>query len=133
MKAVKARITRGIPVGAYLNVCDNSGAKIVRIFTVMGYKSVKRRLSAAGIGDLVMGSVKEGRPDIRKQVVYGIIVRQRKEYRRPNGERIKFEDNALVVLKDDKGNPRGTMIKGPVAKEVVERWSNISKIASIVV
>ncbi len=133
MKAVKARITRGIPLGAYVPVCDNSGAKVVRIFTVMGYKSVKRRLPSAGIGDLVMGSVKEGKPDIRKQVVYGIIVRQKKEYRRPSGERIKFEDNALVVLKDEKGNPRGTMIKGPVAKEVVERWPNVAKIASVII
>ncbi|MBI2663549.1 50S ribosomal protein L14 [Candidatus Woesearchaeota archaeon] len=133
MKAVKAKLTRGIPVGANLVVCDNSGAKIVRIFTVVGYKSVKRRLSSASVGDLVMGSVKEGRPDIRKQVVFGIVVRQKKEYRRPNGERIKFEDNALIVLKDNKGNPRGTMIKGPIAKEAVDRWANIGKIASIVI
>jgi|TARA_B100001971_G_C18107266_1_gene492209 large subunit ribosomal protein L14 len=133
MKAIKAKTTKGIPTGARVIVCDNSGAKIVRIFTVKGYKSVKRRLSSAGVGDLVMGSVKEGRPDIRKQVVHAIIVRQKKEYRRPNGQRIKFEDNAVVILKDDKGNPRGTTIKGPIAKEVVERWSGIGKIASVVV
>ncbi|MBI2667554.1 50S ribosomal protein L14 [Candidatus Woesearchaeota archaeon] len=133
MKALKSKVNKALPVGAFIPTCDNSGAKVVRIFTVMGYKSVKRRFPVAGVGDLVMGSVKQGRPDMRKQVVYCIIVRQKKEYRRQNGERIKFEDNALVVLKDDKGNPKGTMIKGPIAKEAVEKWPNLGKIASIVV
>ena len=70
---------------------------------------------------------------MRKQVVFAIIVRQRKEYKRPSGMRIKFEDNAAVVLKDDKGNPKGTMFKGAIAKEVTERWPAVAKIASIVV
>ena len=70
---------------------------------------------------------------MRKTVVPAVIVRQKKEYRRPDGTRIKFEDNAAVVLKDDKGNPKGTLIKGPIAKEVVERWPAIAKIAKIVV
>ena len=70
---------------------------------------------------------------MRKKVVNAIIVRQRKEYRRPNGMRIKFEDNAVVVLKDDKGNPKGTILKGPIAKEVADRWPAIAKLASIVV
>jgi large subunit ribosomal protein L14 len=69
---------------------------------------------------------------MRKQVVFGIIVRQKKEYRRPNGERIKFEDNAAIVLKDDKGNPKGTMFKGPIAKEVADRWPLVAKVASMV-
>ena len=58
--------------------------------------------------------------------------RQKKEYRRPNGMRIKFEDNAAVLI-NEKGEPRGTRIKGPIAKEVVERFSVIGKIATIVI
>ncbi|MFH1511163.1 MAG: 50S ribosomal protein L14 [Candidatus Woesearchaeota archaeon] len=133
MKAISANVTRGLPVGAEVATCDNSGAKILRIFTVIGAKTVKGRKPAAGISDLVMASVKKGRPDMRKQTVYAIIVRQRKEYRRPDGMRIKFEDNAAVVLKDDKGNPKGTIFKGAIAKEVTQRWPGIAKIANIVV
>jgi len=133
MKAIRARITKGLPVCAEIETCDNSGAKLLKIFTVMGYKSVKGRIPAGGVGSLVMASVKKGRPDMRKQVVFAVIVRQRKEYRRPDGTRIKFEDNAAVVLKDDKGNPKGTIFKGAIAKEVTERWPGIAKIARIVV
>ena len=70
---------------------------------------------------------------MRKKVVYAIVVRQKKEYRRPDGTRIKFEDNSAVVLKDDKGNPQGTIFKGPIAKEACERWPGIAKVASIIV
>lgn len=133
MKAIKARVTNALPVGSEVNTCDNSGAKVLRIFTVVGSKTTKGKISSAGVADLVMASVRKGRPDMRKQVVYAVIVRQKKEYRRADGTRIKFEDNAVVVLKDDKGNPKGTMFKGAIAKEVTERWPGIAKIASIVV
>jgi len=133
MLAVKARVTRGLPMGAYVKTCDNSGAKIIRIFGVKGHKTVKGRMPAAGVGDLVMASVKSGRPDMKKQVVLAVIVRQRKEYRRPDGIRIKFEDNAAVVLKDDKGTPKGTIFKGPIAKEACDRWPGVAKLASIIV
>ncbi len=133
MKAIKARLARGIPFGAYVPACDNSGAKIVRIFGVKGHNTVKGRIQAAGIGDMVLASVKRGRPDMKKQVVLGIIVRQRKEYRRRDGLRVKFEDNALVVLKDEDGNPKGTMIKGPIAKEAADRWPGVARLASIIV
>ena len=133
MKAIKARLARGIPFGAYVQACDNSGAKIVRIFGVKGHNTVKGRIQAAGIGDMVLASVKRGRPDMKKQVVLGIIVRQRKEYRRRDGLRIKFEDNALVVLKDEDGKPKGTMIKGPIAKEAADRWRGVARLASIIV
>lgn len=133
MKAVKARITGGLTNESLLDVCDNSGAKVIKLFTVVGKKTRRGRRSTGGVGDLIMASVKKGRPDMRKQVVYAVIVRQKKSYRRANGIRVKFEDNAAVVLKDDKGNPKGTMIKGPIAKEVAERWTPISRIASIIV
>lgn len=133
MKPLKARITRGLPVGSEVGTCDNSGAKVIRIFTVVGQKTVKGRRSAAGVADLVMASVKRGKPEMRKQTVFAVIVRQKKEYRRPDGMRIKFEDNSAVVLKDEKGTPKGTIFKGPIAKEACDRWPGIAKIASIVV
>ena len=104
MKATTSKITRGLPVGSQVPTCDNSGAKVIEIISVKGYKGVHRRKPSAKIGDIVRASVKKGRPDMMKQMVYAVIVRQRKEYRRANGMRIKFEDNAAVVLKDDKGN-----------------------------
>ena len=133
MQALKARVTRAFPVYSKIETCDNSGAKTLKVFTVVGFKGAKGRIASCGVGDLVMASVVRGRPDMRKQVVHAIIVRQKKEYRRADGTRIKFEDNAAVVLKDDKGNPKGTIFKGAIAKEACERWPGIAKIASIVV
>lgn len=133
MQPLKARITRAIPVGSRLETCDNSGAKIIRLFTVVGSKTTKGRISSCGIADLVMASVVSGRPDMKKQIVFAVVVRQKKEYRRMDGTRIKFEDNSVVVLKDDKGNPKGTIFKGAIAKEACERWPGIAKIASVVV
>ncbi len=133
MKPVKANVTNAIPLGAEIETCDNSGAKVVKVFTVIGAKTVWGRVASAGIGDLVMVSIKRGRPDMRKQTMFSVIVRQKREYRRPDGMRIKFEDNAVVILKDDKGNPQGTLLKGPIAKEVADRLPAVAKIASIIV
>jgi large subunit ribosomal protein L14 len=133
MKAVKARITKALQKGSFLPTCDNSGAKIVRIISFMNYKGVKSRNPKGGVGDLINCAVQTGLPDMRKKVVFAIIVRQKKEYRRSDGTRIKFEDNAVVVLKDEKGNPKGTLIKGPVAKEVIAKWPAVGKLAKIVV
>jgi large subunit ribosomal protein L14 len=133
MKSVGSRITRGLPFGARLEVCDNSGAKIIRVFGVKGHKTKKGKYPSAGVGDLVYASILKGKPGMKKETVLAIIVRQKKEYRRESGERIKFEDNAAVILKDDKGNPKGTIFKGPIAKEAALRWPGIAKVASIVV
>ncbi|MEK6968006.1 MAG: 50S ribosomal protein L14 [Nanoarchaeota archaeon] len=133
MQPIKANVTKGLNVGSLVETCDNSGAKIIHLISVKGSKTVKGRKPRCGVGDLVLASVRKGNPDMRKTVVFAIIVRQKKEYKRPGGERIKFEDNAAVVLKDDKGNPKGTIFKGAIAKEACERWPGIAKIASIVV
>src|SRR3989344_882628 len=104
MQAVKARVTRGLNQGSIVSTCDNSGAKVVKIVSVKGRgKTVHGRKPSCGVGDLVLASVRKGNPEMRKQVVFGVIVRQRKEYRRRNGDRIKFEDNAIVICKDEKG------------------------------
>lgn len=132
MKAIKSKVIRALPVGANIPTCDNSGAKIIQIISVQGYKGVKRRKPAAGVGDMIRATVKKGRPDMMKQMVYAIIVRQKKEFTRQNGLKVKFEDNAAVVLKDEKGNPKGTIFKGPIAKEATERWPAVAKVASII-
>ncbi|MFH7903048.1 MAG: 50S ribosomal protein L14 [Candidatus Aenigmatarchaeota archaeon] len=133
MKPISARVVKSLNTGAYLKVADNSKAKVVQLIQVIGYKGVKRRLAKAGVGDLIVVSVKEGDISLLGKVMRAVIIRQRKEYRRADGTRIKFEDNACVLLKDEAGNLAGTIIRGPVAKEAVERWPEIGKIASIIV
>lgn len=66
------------------------------------------------------------------EVVRALIVRQKKEFLRRNGLRVRFEDNAAIII-NEKGEPKGTRIKGPIAKETVERFSMVGKIASVVV
>ena len=133
MKALKSRITRSLPSQAFVPTCDNSGAKVIKIISVIGHKTVRGRIPAAGIADLVLASVKKGKLEMRKTVVPAIIVRQKKEFRRPDGTRVKFEDNAAVVLKDMKGNPKGTIFKAPIAHEIAERWPAVAKVASMIV
>lgn len=133
MKAVKGSVTRALPSQAYIPTCDNSGAKLLKLVSVKGHKTVRGRMPAAGVGDLIMAAVQKGKLEMRKQVVPAVIVRQKKEFRRPDGTRICFEDNAAVVLKDMKGNPKGTIFKGPIAKEVAERWPAVAKVARAVV
>lgn len=123
---------RALPTGARLICADNTGAKELQIISVIDYKGVRRRMSKAGVGDQVVASVKKGTPEMRKQVVRAVIVRQTKEYRRKDGIRIKFEDNAAVLITPD-GAPRGSEIRGPIAKEAAERWPRVAGIASMVV
>ncbi|MEM5834369.1 MAG: 50S ribosomal protein L14 [Candidatus Aenigmatarchaeota archaeon] len=132
MKAVKARVTKALNVGSYVVCADNTGAKLLKIISVFGYKGRRRRQPKAGVGDMVKVTVKEGDVKIRKQVLNAVIIRQKAEYRRLEGIRVKFEDNAAVIV-DENGEPKGTEIKGPVAREAVERFSGIGKIASMVV
>ncbi|UCD20878.1 MAG: uL14 family ribosomal protein [archaeon] len=133
MKALKARIIKSLNLGATVDVADNSGAKKARIIAVKKGKSRKGRQIACGVGALVKVSVKEGNKDVRKQVFWAVVVRQKKPYRRLTGERICFESNAVVLLKDTAGNPKGTQTKGPVAREVTDRWPFIAKIAGVIV
>ena len=133
MKAVSARVTRALNIGSSAVAADNSGARIVRIFGVKTGKSRKKRQQAVKIGDWVKVSVREGKPEMKGQVFDAVLIRVKKPYRRLTGERICFTDNAVVLLKDDKGNPKGTQIKGPVPREIQERWKEIAKLAPVVV
>ena len=132
MKAIRSQIPRALNTGALVDCVDNTGAKVVQIIAVKGYRGVQNRYPKAGIGDVCVVSVKKGTPEMRKQVMTAVIVRQKKEIRRPDGLRVSFEDNAMVII-DDSGVPKGTDIKGPVAKEVAERFPKVGTTASIVI
>ena len=132
MKAITSNIVRGIPLKSRLVCADNSGAKELELIAVKGYKGRLRRLPKAGVGDVIICSVKKGKEKIRKTVVYAVVVRQKKEYMRMDGSRAKFEDNAAILVNPKTFEPQGTEIRTVIAKEAVERFSAIGKIASVV-
>ncbi|MDR3223052.1 MAG: 50S ribosomal protein L14 [Methanobrevibacter sp.] len=132
MKPIKSTVSKALPIGANLQCVDNTGAREIEIIAVKGYKGVRRRLASAGVGDLVVASVKKGTADMRREIVNAIIVRQKKEYRRVDGLRVKFEDNAAVIITPE-GVLKGSEIRGPVAKEAADRWSSVGSVASILV
>jgi large subunit ribosomal protein L14 len=132
MKGLPGKQNRGLPVGARLKCIDNTGAKVVEIISVMKYHGVHRRLPAGGIGDLLVVTVKKGTPEMRKQLVNAVIVRQKRPFRRSNGVMVEFEDNAAVITTPT-GETKGSDIKGPVAREAAERWPRIAAIASMIV
>jgi len=133
MKPLTSNITKGLTTGSRLVCADNSGAKEYYIINVLGVCGRRGRTPKAGIGDIIIVSVKKGTPKKRKTIVKALIVRQVKEFRRPNGMRIQFEDNAAVEIDAEKGIPIATEIKGAVAREISERYPKVSGIASIVV
>ena len=111
-----------------LKVADNSGAKILQCFHVLG--GTRKRY--ARLGDIVVGTVKEAEPRriVKKhEVVRAVIVRQKKEYRRADGSYIKFDDNACIVLEGKTKDPKGGRIIGPIAKEIKEK--GFEKIAAL--
>ena len=132
MRPISANSVKSLVHHSSVIVADNSGGKEAEIISVIGHKTRLRQQINCGIADMVNVVIKKGKPEIRKKVERAIIVRVAKEYRRKSGERIKFEDNA-VVLVDDKGIPKGSEIKGAIAKEVGEKWPKVAGIASIIV
>lgn len=84
-------MTLGLPVAATMNCADNSGAKNLYVISVVGTHARLNRLPAAGVGDMVMATVKKGKPDLRKKVMPAIVVRQRKPWRRKDGVFLYFE------------------------------------------
>jgi len=128
----RLHITPGIFVGSLVRVSDNSGAQLAKIIGVIRAKTVRRRIPGAAVGDMVVVSIREGRPELRKQVMRGIVIRQKRPYRRPDGTWICFEDNAIVIVSPE-GDPKGSEIRGPVAKEAADRWPRIASMATMIV
>nr|WP_263012278.1 50S ribosomal protein L14 [Laspinema sp. D2d] len=111
---------------SYLNVADNSGAKRLMCIRVLGGN---RRY--AGVGDVIIAVVKDAIPNMpikKSDVVRAVVVRTRKGLRRDSGMSIRFDDNAAVIVNPD-GNPKGTRVFGPVAREL--RDKNYTKIVSL--
>ena len=132
MKGVAAKLTRALNIGSLVLASDNSGARIVKIVSVKRGKSKKGRQQYAKIGDKVKVSVRKGNYKMKGQVFDAVVIRQKKPFRRNTGERIAFTDNAVALLKDDKGNPKGTQIKGPISKEVSIKWPFLARITKFV-
>ena len=110
-----------------LKVADNTGARVVQVIRIIG----RSQKTTAGIGDVIVGSVKQAIPNaaVKKgDVVRAVIVRTNKEFGRPDGSYIRFDENAAVLI-NNQGNPRGTRIFGPVARELRDR--NYMKIVSL--
>ncbi|NGX41764.1 MAG: 50S ribosomal protein L14 [Chlamydiae bacterium] len=110
-----------------LLVADNSGAKRIKCFKVLG--GSRRRY--AGVGDVIIGSVQEAEPNgpIKKgEIVKAVIVRTKYYIKRPDGSKLRFDTNACVLI-DEKKNPRGSRVFGPIARELRER--NYLKIVSL--
>ena len=110
-----------------LKVADNTGAKIIQCFRVLG--GTKRRY--AEIGDIIVASVKEAEPrrQVKKHdVIRAVVVRQKKPYRRKDGSYISFDENAAVILEKDK-EPKGGRMFGPFPREIRER--GYTKIAAL--
>jgi len=115
-----------------LQCVDNTGAKVVEIVMVLKYRGTMRRYPSAGIGDMILVSVKKGTPEMRRQLLPAVIVRQRRPFRRDDGTMVAFEDNAAVITTPT-GEMKGSDIKGPVAREAAERYGRIAAAASVIV
>nr|YP_009974156.1 ribosomal protein L14 [Marattia laxa]QNH94044.1 ribosomal protein L14 [Marattia laxa] len=112
---------------SYLNVADNSGARKLMCIRVLGTSDREY----ADTGDVIIAVVKEAVPNMplkKSEVVRAVVVRTCKELKRDNGMRIRFDDNAAVVINQE-GNPRGTRVFGPIAREL--REYNFTKIISL--
>ncbi|KAI3732676.1 hypothetical protein L1987_63883 [Smallanthus sonchifolius] len=128
----KFRMSLGLPVAATVNCADNTGAKNLYIISVKGIKGRLNRLPSACVGDMVMATVKKGKPDLRKKVMPAVIVRQRKPWRRKDGVFMYFEDNAGVIV-NPKGEMKGSAITGPIGKECADLWPRIASAANAIV
>ncbi len=132
MKGLGSIVTKAVTRGSIILCHDNSGAKELHIIGTKGTKGVRARYPSVGVSDIVVASVRKGNPDMVKKVVKALIIRQKRAFRRANGQRVIFEDNAAVLIGDD-GLPIGTEIKGVVAREVAERFPKVAAIAPGVV
>lgn len=111
-----------------VKITDNSGGKLGRVFKILG--SSKKRY--AELGEVIVLSVQTAEPQKmvkKKDVVYGVIVRQKKPFRRKDGSYVSFDDNAVVLVDKDKGEPRANRVFGPIPREVAE--AGFQKIVSL--
>ncbi|MCL5008489.1 MAG: uL14 family ribosomal protein [Candidatus Marsarchaeota archaeon] len=134
MKAIPSKIMKTIVPGGVFTCADNSGAYQLRMIHIIGKGGGGRhgKLAAVGIGDIVSASVRKGTPAYLKKPVRVVVIRQRAPIRRANGMRVRFEDNAAIMVNEE-NLPIGTEVKGAIAREVIERFVKIGGIASRIV
>ncbi|MDH5448661.1 MAG: 50S ribosomal protein L14 [Candidatus Bathyarchaeota archaeon] len=132
MLGQKPKVSRGVQAGTILKCADNTGARALKLVQVIGYKGRLRRVPKAGVGDLIMTSVRKGTPDMRKKLFRAVVVRQKMPFRRAEGIWVQFEDNAAIIMTTE-GEMKGSEVRGPVAREAAERWPRIASAASIIV
>ncbi|XP_023920963.1 large ribosomal subunit protein uL14x/uL14z/uL14y [Quercus suber] len=121
----------GLLVAATVNCAYNTGATNLYIISVKGIKGRLNRLPSACVGDMVMATVKKGKPDLQK-VLPAVIVRQHKPWRRKDGVFMKIVDNAGVIV-NPKGEMKGSAITGPIGKECADLWPRIASAANAIV
>jgi large subunit ribosomal protein L14 len=131
-KLVKPRTSYGLQNGTQMFITDNSGAKIAQIINVDHAKTRLRRLPQATVGSVCSVTIKKGRPDLRGTIMKAVIVRQKMIYRRIDGTRLCFEDNAGVLITKE-GDPKGTEIRGPIAREAAELFPRLASISSLII
>lgn len=111
-----------------LKVADNTGAKTLQCFHILG--GSKRNFGV--IGDMIVGVVKDAEPrrQVKKhEVQHAVIIRQRKEFKRQDGSYVRFDDNACVILEGKTQDPKGGRVLGPVAREVKEKYPKVAALA----
>ena len=133
MKGLASHIIKTLVPGATITCADNSGAYEFRMIQIIGKTEGRHgKMSAAGVGDIISASVRKGSATYLKKPVRVVLIRQKSQIRRSSGMRIKFEDNAGIMIGED-NLPIGTEVKGAMAREVVERFVKVAGVASRIV
>jgi large subunit ribosomal protein L14 len=128
-RIVKSRTSYGLCNGSKILISDNSGAKIANV----DHKTTRqRRLPQATVGDICTVSIRKGKPELRGNLLKAVIIRQKRMFRRVDGTRLCFEDNAGVIVSPE-GEPKGTEVRGPVAREAAEVFPRLASIASLII
>lgn len=128
----RSRTSYGLCNGSRIIITDNSGAKIAQIINVDGFKSRLNRLPKASVGSVCTVTIKKGKPELRGNIVKAVIVRQKMIYRRLDGTRLCFEDNAGVIITKE-GEPKATEVRGPIAREAAEMFPRLASISSLII
>ena len=132
MRGLSTKVSKTLVPMSTLTCADNSGAMMFRIINKLGKGHRHGRLAAAGLCDIVIASVIKGTPTYLKKPVRVVIIRQKAPIRRSNGMRVRFEDNAGIMISED-NLAIGTEVKGAMAREVVERFVKVAGIAARIV
>jgi large subunit ribosomal protein L14 len=132
MKQISSKVSKTLIPGSVITCADNTGARTLRIISKIGKGGAHRKLNSAGVGDIIMASVRSGSPQYMKKKVRAVVIRQKHPLRRRDGLRVRFEDNAAILITDN-NLAVGTEVKGVMAREVIERYIKLAGVATRVV